>query len=371
MYKFQDKGAYSMQTVKTNQLKEGMVTAAPVTTKKGLPVVDAGILLNNALIARIAFYDIDQVTVEDFAEPKEDEDESIFEPTYSQRVTSSPEFGKFQEDYSRSVDNLKQSISSILSERTLPGESQLAQLIQPLLAGAPSSLQMFDFLHNMRAIDDTIYAHSINVALISNMLGKWLKLSDSDLEVLTAAALLHDIGKTKIPVEILNKPGKYTDEEFALVKKHPFFSHEILQSFASLDPRIKNSALMHHERCDGHGYPQGLKHCEIDDFAQIIAIADVYDAMTAARAYRAGLCPFQVIADFEIEGLQKYHPKYILTFLERIAYTYQNNRVLLSNGRSANIIMLNKQFLSRPIVGVKGGTIDLSKTPDLYIQSLL
>ena len=128
---------------------------------------------------------------------------------------------------------------------------------------------------------------------------------------------------------------------------------------------------MHHERCDGHGYPNGMKFHDIDDCSQIIAIADVYDAMTAARSYRAPLCPFQVIADFELEGLQKYNPKFILTFLERIAYTYQNNRVMLTDGRKANIIMLNKQFLSRPIVGVATGTIDLSKTPDLRIQALL
>lgn len=360
-----------MQTVKTTQLQEGMVTASPVMTKRGLLIVDEGNTLTNATIARIAFYDINRIEIEDFEASKEVPLDSSSEPTYSQRVISSSEFQKFQKDHSAAADALKESLSSILAKEKEPDPMQLCQILQPLLSETTSSIELFDFLHNMRANDDSIYAHSINVALISHMLGHWLNMSEDNLTILTAAALMHDIGKTKIPIEILNKPDKYTDEEFELVRQHPSFGYEILLPYEELDPRIKNAALMHHERCDGRGYPNNMKFNDIDDFSQIIAIADVYDAMTAARSYRAPLCPFRVIADFELEGLQKFNPKFILTFLERIAYTYQNNRVLLTDGRSANIIMLNKQFLSRPIVGVATGTIDLSKTPDLGIQALL
>ena len=129
---------------------------------------------------------------------------------------------------------------------------------------------------------------------------------------------------------------------------------------------------MHHERCDGSGYPGHLTTNEIDNYAMIVAVADVYDAMTAARSYRAPLCPFQVIENFEKDGLSKYMPKYILTFLERIANTYQSQRVLLSNGQSANIVFLNKQKLSRPMVQLNDNScIDLSTAGDLHIQALL
>ena len=140
---------------------------------------------------------------------------------------------------------------------------------------------------------------------------------------------------------------------------------------SSLPDGIRNAVLMHHERCDGTGYPLGLTYEEIDDYALIIAIADVYDAMTAARSYRDPLCPFQVIAEFEKDGLQKYKPKYILTFLERIATTYQNNRVLLSNGQPARIVLLNRNQLSRPLVELNDGSyLDLCKS-QLYIKSLI
>ena len=198
-----------------------------------------------------------------------------------------------------------------------------------------------------------------------------LKLSKDDLKVLAVAGLLHDIGKTQIPDEVLNKPGKPTDEEFALIKKHPKMGYDILKKH-QVDPRIRKVALMHHERCDGTGYPMELEAEEIDDFASIVAIADVYDAMTAARTYRQPLCPFEVIAAFEKDGLQKYNPGFILTFLERVAATYQNNRIILNDGRSANIVLLNKNHISKPMVQLQDGScLDLSREPGLFIKSIL
>ena len=104
----------------------------------------------------------------------------------------------------------------------------------------------------------------------------------------------------------------------------------------------------------------------------IVGIADVYDAMTAARSYRAPLCPFQVIANFEHDGYQKYNTRYILTFLKQIAAAYQNNRVILNDGRGCNIILLNQTALSKPMVQMDDGTIiDLNTNRDLYIKSVI
>lgn len=373
-----------MQIVKTTRLEEGMVTAAPVKSRHGQLIVDEGVTLTDQLIARISFYGIDCIRID--GDPVEDESDSgqtpepaipkgnVQEPTYSQRIKASPEFQSFQLDYSRCTGQLKSCFEKLLAGNGSIDKGALFQTVVPLLSKTHNSIEMFDMLHNMRTVEDSVYAHSLNVALISGMFGKWLKLPQEDYDALLLAALLHDIGKTKIPPEILDKPGKYTDEEFALVKKHPLFGYNILNAVPDelLETRVKNAALMHHERWDGTGYPRNLQGNAIDDFAHIIAIADVYDAMTAARSYRAPLCPFQVIAAFEKDGLQKYHPKYILTFLEHIARTYQRNRVLLSDGRGANVVMLNQQTLSRPIVQVDDGScIDLSRTPDLSIQSLL
>lgn len=361
-----------MQIIKTSQLKEGMITAEEVKTKKGLTVVGKNVRLTSISIAHIAFYDIEQVHIQEQDLPKETAEKRSSEPTYSQRVMASPQFKEFQTAYADAVNQLKETVAAILSENRCPDPESLCLITKPLCSIAQTSIEIFDYLHNMRAIADSIYAHSINVALIAYILGRWLKLKEADLNLLTAAGLLHDIGKTKIPAEILEKPGRYTDEEFDLVQKHPVFGYEILLSCESLDPRILYAASMHHERCDGSGYPSKLKANEISDFAKIIAIADVYDAMTSSRCYRKGLCPFEVIATFEREGLEKYGTEYILVFLTRIIDTYMGNSVLLNDGSTGNILLINSQKLSRPLLRLNNGEyLNLIKHPELYIQAII
>lgn len=366
-----------MKLVKTIQLEVGMITAKPVKTKHGQLIVSEDTPLTDQLIARISFYGIDHIYVEGEEEvpSKPAEKGNVQAPTYSQRIKGSQLFQNFQFDYTMTIGKIKSSFDPLLAEDHRFFDKQEAlDMVMPLLSQLHNSIEMFDMLHNMRAVDDSVYAHSLNVALIARMLGRWLKLPKDDLNLLVIAGILHDIGKTQIPEEILNKPGKYTKEEFDLVKQHPVIGFEILNRLPAgvINTKVKKATLQHHERCDGTGYPQQLKSKDIDPLSQIIAIADVYDAMTAARSYRQPLCPFQVIAAFEDDGLTKYDPKIILTFLEHIATTYQSNRVLLNDGRAGDIVLLNKHALSRPIVRVsKEECVDLSHEPELYIQSLL
>ena len=173
------------------------------------------------------------------------------------------------------------------------------------------------------------------------------------MELATACGLFHDIGKMLIPYSIIAKPGRLSEEEFATVKKHPALGYELLQS-QDVDVHVKNAALMHHERSDGSGYPSKLKGNQIDPYARMVAIADVYDAMTAARCYRGPLCPFCVIEMFETEGFQKYDVSILLPFLENVT-----------------IIYINKEKLSRPVVQYGEEYINLADQPDLKIEKLL
>ena len=128
---------------------------------------------------------------------------------------------------------------------------------------------------------------------------------------------------------------------------------------------------MHHERCDGTGYPSGLQRDEIDTFGKMVAIADVYDAMTSARIYRGPLCPFKAIALFESEGLQRYDTRFIMTFLENVVNTYLLNKVRLNNGVVGKIIFINRDRYSAPTVQTDHGFLDLSLHPDISIEALV
>jgi HD-GYP domain-containing protein (c-di-GMP phosphodiesterase class II) len=128
---------------------------------------------------------------------------------------------------------------------------------------------------------------------------------------------------------------------------------------------------MHHERCDGTGYPYGLTADRIDTYGKMVAIADVYDAMTSARIYRGPLCPFIAISVFENEGLQKYDARFILTFLQNIVNTYLLHRVRLSNGIEGDIVFINRDHLSKPTVKCGNKYIDLSQHPEIYVEAMI
>lgn len=376
-----------MKEYQTKDLLPGMVTAIPVRTKRGQLIINPNVELTRTLISRLEFYGIASVQITEnkqVATPMETPKDPAYFPakspvsapspvsdaSYSQKLKSSPEFQRFQVDFTLRSQDLKNCFDAYLSDGGTVNKEELLSKTISLVSPKQTTLDVFDMLHNMRQVNDSTYAHSLNVAIISRIIGKWLHFSNEELDTLTLAGLLHDIGKTKIPDEALNKDGKLTDEEFQMIRNHPKYGYDILKS-QPLNSHIKKAALMHHERCDGSGYPMGLTMEEIDDYALIIAIADVYDAMTAARSYRAPLCPFEVIAEFEKDGLQKYKPKYILTFLENIANAYQNNRVMLSDGTSARIVLLNHRRLSKPLVQLDDGAcIDLEKSP-LYIKAII
>ena len=133
----------------------------------------------------------------------------------------------------------------------------------------------------------------------------------------------------------------------------------------------RNAILSHHENEDGSGYPRALTSEKIPLFAKIIAIADVYDAMTARRSYRKEICSFDVIAEFENSGYQKYDANLLIPFLTSIAQSHINNQVRLSNSLIGTIVMLNQHKLSKPVVNVDGTFLDLSKEKDLTILELL
>lgn len=364
-----------MKELTLKELRPGMVIANAIYTSRGQLVMEEGTILTAELIARLSFYNIYNVQIKEKAESPAKKTLSISSAnnaSYSSIVKAQPEFWKYQIAFNKELRSIKNLFQTIVQNPDSPVDfQQVLDEISSLVISCRTTVDLFDKIHNMRQDVDSIYAHSLNVALISRMMGRWLRLSAQDRDVLTLCGLLHDIGKLSIPQEILDKPDKYTDEEFALIRQHPLFSYKVLKNLP-IDERIKNAALQHHERWDGSGYPQNLAGNATDDFAAIVAIADVYDATTAARPYRPPLCPFQAISAFEKNGLQKYHPKYILTFLNRIAVTYQHNRVLLNNGQSANIVMINGQYLTRPMIQMDDGTvIDMMDRPELEIIKII
>ena len=356
-----------MHKTAISDLVPGMVVAENVITFRNQLLYPAGYRLTDKAITKLEFYSIPFI----FTEDESDHFTYSEMKTYSERVRSAPEFQHFAEEFEKDVYKFKNFINDVVKKNAPLDINDILQNTLALLHHSTKNVHILEMINNMRQYDDSTYAHSINVALISNVLATWLRMNEDEIYLVTQCGLLHDIGKIKVPDNIIKKPGRLTDEEFNIVKTHPFSGYEILSKH-KLNPHIANCAMMHHERADGSGYPYGLTDEKIDTYAKIIAIADVYDAMTSARVYRGAMCPFKVVNILESEGLSKYDTHYLLTFIENILNTYIKSNVRLSDGRSGEVIMINKHSLSRPLIRCGAYYIDLSKEPDaVYIEEIL
>lgn len=358
-----------MVRLASSELRPGMVVAEDVYTYTGQLLLPIGAVLTDNAITKLEFYSIMQVRVED---PKEEEKDETEPPavTFSEKIKASPEFKEFKATFTRELPKFKRVLEYASTNKVRLQMDVLNSFTVNIMGKEENYVRVFDMLHNMREYDDATYVHSINVALMCNAFARWLKLSEEDVQMATICGLLHDIGKIAVPKDIIEKPDILTDDEFLIVKRHTIDGYNYLKP-QKLPDHVRNTALMHHERNDGSGYPLGVKGEKIDFFAKLVAIVDVYDAMTSARCYRGPLCPFKVVAIFESEGLIKYDIGLIMTFLENIVNTYISNTVRLSDGRCGEIVYINKNALSKPTVQIGNEYVNLSITPNLYIEEVL
>ncbi len=359
-----------MKRISSLQLVPGMVVAKDVYGPNDKIILEKNTVLTDLLIIKLDLYGILSIYIEEASDKATAFVRPNYKESYNERIRNSEEFKKFRKNYNIQVENLKDTLNNVITRNAPLNVDELLEHSLQIAADVNGHVHLLDMLHNMREYDDSTFSHCLNVGLICYIFANWLKLSQEEVELATACGLLHDIGKLLISIDIIQKPGKLTEEEFHEMQKHPAAGYKLLVS-QHVDENIFNAALMHHERCDGSGYPFKLKENQINRYAKIVAIADVYDAMTSARVYRDALCPFKVIEIFEEEGFRKYDVNYILTFLENVVNSYIRNRCLLSDGREGDIIFINKHKLARPIVQCGTEYVDLSATPDLFIECLL
>ena len=367
-----------MLTVQIKDAKPNMILAENLFTPSGQVIAKKGTVLTAPLLLHFSFYNIAEINIYESNDEKladlEADDELYYNnqaATMSEYITNTAEFKAFKAGYDKSVNLVENTLNDIIKRQAPVDSAKLVSETKNLFSKQTTGIGMMNMLLNMSTIDSSTYTHSINVSIIARVLGTWLGFSEEDLNLLTMCGLLHDIGKCIIPNEILLKPGRLTDEEFRIMKKHPILSYQILEN-QDIDERIKLAALEHHEKCDGTGYPFGKKHDEINPLSMIITIADVYDAMTADRVYRPGMCPFDVISEFEKHSFTWYDAEYLLKFLSSIADSYVDAAVILSDDRRGKIVMINKNKLTKPLILLDNGeAVDLSKTKNLEIKKIL
>ena len=249
----------------------------------------------------------------------------------------------------------KQAVISMFQEARMGkavdvgGAQQMVEEITDSVSRNPGALIS---LARLKTVDDYTYMHSVAVCAMMVALSKQLGQDAEQTRLAGMAGLMHDLGKAMMPMEVLNKPGKLTDAEFAVIKTHPVEGHRLLLTGQNVDPVVLDVCLHHHEKTDGSGYPKGLKDSDISVFAKMGAVCDVYDAITSNRPYKVGWDPAESLRKMAEWSNGHFDGKIFQAFVKSLGIYPIGSLVRLTSGRLGVVIDQTGKSLTMPVVKV-------------------
>jgi HD-GYP domain-containing protein (c-di-GMP phosphodiesterase class II) len=340
-----------------------MKLAKPLYNADGMILLNAGIELQDRFIDRLKELDVSYIYVEDDLTQDIDVPDVIGEKTRVEAVSSAKKIVE-QIKLGRGVDAAQaKKVTNTLVDELCRNKGVMANF------------------SDMRTRNDYLFSHSVNVCVLSIMTGISLGFDELRLQDLGVGALLHDVGKIEINPDILNKNGRLTVEEAEEIKKHPSLGFNLLRSNPDISLISAHCAFQHHERYDGSGYPRGLKEDQIHQYAQIVSIADVYDALTSDATYRRAMPVYEAIAIITKAGGSYFDSELVKAFVDNIAIYPIGSVVRLNNNQIGVVVDISREFKSRPVVRIlfdehkqpvtKLIELDLSKNPRLYIADVV
>lgn len=343
-----------MVKVNVNDLSPGMVVNKDIVDyNTGTILISSGTVLNRKIIFRIKNLGIKDVDILEKDNPKYGDEEIKFMVKYevlsdkAEKVFSDIKFGK-KIIITEITDEMDDFIKEVVKNDNILGR-----------------------MRQLEEKDNYTFNHSLNVCMLSTMIGKWLGYSTIQLKQLALGGLFHDIGKLRISNDIINKPGKLTEDEYEIIKKHTNYGYEILSNTIGISKNVCLAALQHHEREDGSGYPNELNGDEIHEFAKIVAVCDIYDDMTSDRVYKERKSPLLVAEYLDDESFEKVDPRIARIFLDNISEFYVGNEVKLSNGEVGKIIYVHPQIPTKAIVKVGDKYINFLEEQKLEIVDVI
>ena len=399
---------YKFQTMRVEDVKPGMILHTTAVTESGRVVLRAGTQMNVRAIEGLKTWNIIQVDIRilgdqtDVASPFDAEIEKILgekQPILSESkvevIEETPEASQdivsdipqepeeddyaaenlpesFVDKYMSALAQVKYELSMARFQKNSFNPEHLKALIPDVLQPLLEDKTIFWKLQFIEHKEDYLYHHSIDVAILAGCIGEWLGCTQKRLESLMWGALLHDIGKTLVPLNIINKSGSLTAEEWNIAQLHAVRGYKYLRKNYDMPHEIHYCVLQHHERMDGSGYPLSLPGKKIDICGRIIAIADIYSAMTSMRSYGKRRTSYDAAATLQSDMFGKLDSQVCLQFLGRLRQFFQGNMVRLNDGRDAEVVFLNPADDSRPMVRTAdGAVIDLGRSRDFSIRRVL
>ncbi|MBL0388453.1 HD-GYP domain-containing protein [Tumebacillus sp. ITR2] len=352
--------------VYVTRLQSGAVLSRDVYNDRGQLVLPSGTELTTSQIVRLKqMATIEVWVVEYMVGPAAPLESQI--PAAPTHVSTQPK-PTLMDCYNSMIGCME----TLFQEAQIYGRVNLDNTKNLLRNLADSMAQETNFLHlviNLRTLDEYTFQHSVGVGLLSKQIGEWMGLSESECEELLLAGTVHDIGKCRIDPAILQKPSRLTEEEYEIVKHHAFYGYEILRN-SGVNVRIAAAAHEHHERSDGSGYPRGLSHDQIAPIARIVAVADVFNAMTSRRVYKDALSYYRVLDEVQQDAFGALDPQIVQLFVRKMTSFFVGNEVVLNDGTVGTVVLVPPDRPTRPLLRTENGFIDLLQQSNLYIEEV-
>jgi HD-GYP domain-containing protein (c-di-GMP phosphodiesterase class II) len=359
-----------MRLLPISVCKPGMRLGKKIYNEEGLILLSEHVELTEVLLRRLVQHGIDFLYIDD---PRTDDivipellsDETRFTATRVIRT----HFRRMMDDA-----NKKKAVQAGMLSK------DFKQILSMMIDDLSKHKDAMIMLTTMQITDHYLFQHSMNVCIYSTLLGLASGYNRDELMTMGLGALLHDIGKTKVDLQALKKPGKLTTEEFEEIKKHAMLGFQILKDEPNIPLLSAHCALQHHERLDGSGYPRGIHGVDIHEYARWIGLVDAYDAMTTHRVYRTAMLPHQVMEILYTEAGTKFETRKIEMFRDKIAIYPLGVTVTLDTGESGVVVDLNSAYPHRPVIRLlvnENGEdlrepyeVDLSKHLSVMIRSV-
>lgn len=329
-----------MRLVSTSDCQEGMQLAKAIFNDDGLVLINEGVQLTKKMIERLVNMGITYVYI------KDSRTEDIVIPEVLTEETRRLAMETIKEQFSKLSDSGKL-LHAVQDPKFI---KSFKKSVECIIEDLNNFQGVMSALTNMYSYDQYTFTHSLHVTIYSITLAMAKNYSEKQILEIGLGAMLHDIGKLTTPHEILTKPGKLTEEEFAIIKEHPTTGFEILRKIHEVPFVCAHCAYQHHERENGSGYPRGLKDKEIHEYAKLIGLCDVFDALTSHRSYRKAMPAHQAMEIIFAGSGTLFQKELVELFRDTISLYPVGMTVKLSDGSIGVVIALNKSLPSRPVV---------------------
>ncbi|TYO94940.1 HD-GYP domain-containing protein [Desulfallas thermosapovorans] len=353
-----------MRKLAVYRLKPGMKIARPIYNANQQMLLASGTVLTATFIKKLEKLNIPAVYIDDDLLPGVEINDVVSDNTRY-----------------RAINYTKKIFHDFHYTRSLSGLDGMERVVNNILDDLLDNPTIMVNLVDIRSTDEYTFGHSVNTCILALITGLKMGYNESALKQLAMGAIMHDLGKTLVPVKILNKPGKLTAEEFDIIKKHSEYGYSVLKKARHFNAISALVALQHHERYNGSGYPHGLSGRQIHDFAAIVGLVDMYDALTADRVYRRAYPCHEAFEMLSAFGDYMFDYNIVKSFLHHVAAYPISSVVKLSTGEIGVVMENRPGFSLCPVVNIMFTAeneklkypvkLDLSTTPNVTIVSVI